>query len=76
MPYPVVTEEQSPHKAFTDRQEAQRVADAITNAPRKGVARVQFTGAWNCWLVEVHFRSNPYGNAAVLREDGSLARYN
>ncbi len=73
--FPVVTEEELPHKPFTDRLAAQAVADAITRAPRKGLATVQYCGAWSCWVVEVHPRSNRYGNPAVMRIDGSLAKY-
>lgn len=70
-----VTEEESPAKRFADQAEATAVAKRITDTPRSGIARAQFTGAWDCWLVEVRSRSNPYGNAAVLRANGTLATY-
>jgi len=73
--FPVVSEEENPHKPFATREEAQQVADAITAKPRSGVALVQYTGAWDCWLVEVRPRGNPYANAAVLRIDGTIAKY-
>ena len=72
----VVSEGERPAKRFATRGEAQAAADEITNSPRRGAARIQFVGAWDCWLVEVHPRGNPYCNPGVLREDGTVARYN
>jgi hypothetical protein len=70
-----VSEEERPARRFADRKEAQAAADTITNTPRKGVARVQRVGAWDCWIVEVRPRKNQYGNPAVLRVDGSVEQY-
>lgn len=72
----VISEEALPAERFADRAQAQKAADEITRTPRRGKAYVQFTGAWNCWLVEVFPRAKPYGNPGVLRQDGSVAKYN
>ena len=74
--FPVICEESKPHERFESREAAEAVAKSITAKPRSGVARAQFVGAWNCWIVEVVPRSNPYSNPAVLRYDGTIAKYN
>lgn len=66
----------SPPRSFANRADAQAAADAITNTPRQGIARPQFYGYMDCWIVEAHPRNDPYSNAAVLRENGELAKYN
>jgi hypothetical protein len=71
----VQSEEANPARRFPDRATAQAEADRITRTPRRGLARVQYTGAWDCWLVEVNLRSAPYGNPGVLRTDGTVAKY-
>ncbi len=73
--FKTISEADAPHRAFTDRSEAQTAANAITNAPRQGMANVQFVGAWNCYTVEVRPRAKPYTNPAVLRENGQIAKY-
>lgn len=70
-----VSEEESPAMRFGTRAEAEAAAKQITDAPNSGVARALYTGAWDCWLVDVHPRDNPYGNAYTLRADGTVANY-
>jgi len=72
--FPVMSEEANPHRAFS-KAEAVAVAAAISQTPRSGVAEAQYTGAWDCWVVEVRPRANRYGNPAVIRVDGVIARY-
>lgn len=69
-----ISEEASPAARFAERGDAQTEASRITNTPRSGVARVQFVGAWDSWVVEVSPRNKP-DSIAVLREDGSVAKY-
>ena len=57
---------------FTEAAAARKEAEAITNAPRRGIARIQFIGAWDAWIVEVHPRQQPYGNPRCLRTDGTV----
>ena len=73
--FPVVSNEANPARVYKDRAEAQKLADVITSTPRHGEARVQFSGYYDGWLVEVRPRSNPYGNPAVVRVDGAIAKY-
>ncbi len=70
-----VTEDESPAARFATRAAAQVEVDRITNTPASGVAHACYTGAWDCWLVEVRPRDTPYGNPYVLRADGTVANY-
>lgn len=70
-----VSEEESPAKVFATRDKAVAAADVISTTPKSGIARVQFSGAADGWLVEVRPRNEPYCNPYFLREDGTVANY-
>ena len=73
--FPVINEKDNPARRFTNQAEARQVAQQITNKPRSGIAKAQYTGAWDYWIVEVRPRAKPYSNPGVLRADGTIAKY-
>lgn len=62
-------------KFFDVKSEADAVADAITNAPRKGVATVRFYAFYDAYVVEHRPRKKPYSNPALLRNNGEFVKY-
>ena len=53
-----------------ESQEAQAAADALVG----WVTHVQYSGAWDRWIVEAKRKSWGYGNPAILRLDGTVTK--